>query len=240
MLFQLIMASPMFLLFQNTPINIEIPGTMQTEPGIMIQIDAKTNGRIVKWVKATEGCGLIPFPDGKTAIFSAPYEGEYTIIAYTALNDEPSEPKVCKVIVKKKGPPEPKPPAPPQPPRNELEKKLIAAYQEEKAKEKKAWTTAIGAFFEAMQEHLASKNEDGTYAVKTLDDLRSDYRKAIPTVIPKDALNGVKVICAEEIYKVTGDDEQKVINTELRQSLRDLFQELGTIMKKLVAMEGAR
>ena len=218
--------------------HVIIPAERQTKPGVMIEINAVTNGKKVRWVALSDDCGLIAFPDGKTAIFSSPTPGVYKVLAYTAIGDEPSKPAVCTITVGKPGPkpPDPDPsPGPPEP-SNALTKKFQEAFNKETAEKSKKteWLKAITGFFAAMEGHVQKKKEDGSYAVMTVGDLRDDYREAMPIVLPKDVLKDLRTAIGEEVFANTGDDPDKKIDAEFRQSLANTFKKIKA------ALEGVR
>lgn len=224
---------------------VTVPTELHTKPGVMIEINAQTNGKIVRWVRLSDDCGIIPFPDGKTAIFSAPKEGVFKVLAYTAIGDVPSAPAICIVTVGESGPKPPVPPGPdppkppPTPPGPEpttpLGKKLKEAFGKDGSDpaKKRQWAKDIAGFFSAMRDHVKNKNAEGEFGVQTIGDLLSDYRKAIPAVLPKEALTAVREVCADEVFALAGDDADKRISNELRVSLAELFEKISKELEKM-------
>lgn len=96
---------------------IELPAEVKGTKGQFIRVPAKTDGTVVMWYSLDEGLNVFPvelLKDSKTAVVSAPADGRYRLLAYTALKDSPSLPSICVVVV---GNPEPAPPGPgPKPP----------------------------------------------------------------------------------------------------------------------------
>ena len=114
--------------------------------------------------------------------------------------------------------PEPKPPEPVDP----LTRKLREALQADSAEpaKKREYVAALSGFYSAMAKHVS------TDQVATVGDLLSDYRKAIPAVLPESAIPAVRKICGEEVATIAGDDPERKIDPSLKSKLVDLFTRL--------------
>src|SRR5687768_17332652 len=102
----------MFLLILAAagPPTISLPPEVAAPPGRIVKLTAVTDGKLVRWQLAGDDADLIPFPDGKTALFCSPKPGRFTVFAWTAAGDEPSEAAKCVITV---GEPQPIPPPKP-------------------------------------------------------------------------------------------------------------------------------
>src|SRR5437762_12251327 len=78
---------------------VKLPAEIKAKPGRLLKLQAETGGKLVRWVVCSDDADLIPFGDGKSAIFCAPSAGRYRILAWTAEGDVPSEAAVCLVVV---------------------------------------------------------------------------------------------------------------------------------------------
>lgn len=93
----------------------ELKLTDRTAPNSRwVTVVAETAGRVVEFVPLTPGLDPFPLPlaDPKAFVALAPAAGEYRILAYTAVGDEPSKPVTITVRV---GPPPAPPPVNPPP-----------------------------------------------------------------------------------------------------------------------------
>ena len=70
---------------------VALPAEVLAAPGRIVQLKAETAGKRVRWALASDDADLIPFPDGKVALFSTPKPGRYLVLAWTAAGDEPGE-----------------------------------------------------------------------------------------------------------------------------------------------------
>lgn len=219
---------------------VELPSEVKVKPGRLLRLNAKTTGKVVKWVAGDEDCDIIPFPDGKTAIFSSMTPGRHRVYAYTALGDQPSEPAICTILVGDVPPvPPPIPPVPPTPPGptpppvppnpdNPLTAKFQIAFNadpSELAKKLDVKTKLVG-FYEAMSEHTADKD------VKTLGELLEDYQKVRPTLLP-EVLTEMRKLVGGEVAVLIGADSapDRLLIAAFRQQLVDGFKRIAKALE---------
>jgi hypothetical protein len=108
-----------------TPVapKLVLPVTATGDVGAFIAVTAETNGTQVRWVSMTPGLNVFPaelLRDSRSTVVTASREGDYTLLAYTALGNVPSQPSVMHVIVGQPVPPEPGPGPGPTPPPSPL------------------------------------------------------------------------------------------------------------------------
>ena len=111
---------------------ISIPEKVTGKKGQWIKIPATTNGGEVRWVSLTDGLSVFPtelLKSSATGIVSAIEDGEYRVLAYTALGNVPSDPVECLVVIgvgprPPPVPPDPKPEPKPEPDPHPVAKKL--------------------------------------------------------------------------------------------------------------------
>src|SRR5689334_14040074 len=78
-------------------VDIRLPAEVKGEVNDFITLKAETSGKIVKWIVLDKGLSMFPsdlLKDSKTAIVIGSKEGKYRIMAYTALDNEPSDPVI--------------------------------------------------------------------------------------------------------------------------------------------------
>jgi UDP:flavonoid glycosyltransferase YjiC (YdhE family) len=116
---------------------IELPERVEGDVGNFIQVKAKTNGSEVRWFAADKGLNVFPagsLRDSKTTVVTSMTPGEYRLVAYTALGNEPSDPVTTRIVVTGHAPqpppqPTPQPVPPPQPPPPPPQPPVVTASQ---------------------------------------------------------------------------------------------------------------
>ena len=66
------------------PPTITLPPEVTAQPGRLVRLTATTDGKLVRWQLASNEADLVPFPDGKTALFCSPKPGRFTVFAWSA------------------------------------------------------------------------------------------------------------------------------------------------------------
>ena len=96
--------------------SLELPEVVTGKTGTFIKITAVTNGTHVRWKAISDNLAVFPgemLVDSRSTVVTSSAAGDYELLAYTALNDIPSDP--ATTIVRITGPPAPVPPPGPQP-----------------------------------------------------------------------------------------------------------------------------
>lgn len=103
---------------------VKLPAEFKADAGTPFVLTAETNGHTVRWRFIDPGLAPVPLPwsidDTATAYLSGK-TGRYRVLAWTALDDVPSEAALCTVILGAPGPgpvppgPAPVPPGPVDP-----------------------------------------------------------------------------------------------------------------------------
>jgi len=195
-----------------------------------VTVRAETEGKTVRWFAMTPGLSVFPselLRDTKATVVVAGVPGRYTLLAYTAKGDEPSELARCEIIIEGPAPPPPDPPGPKPPdPTDPLAKKIRDALASDPgtAAQKREWAAALGGFYAAMAKHVA------TDQAATVGDLLSDYRNAIPAVLPADAIPATRRVAGQEVAAIAGEDPERKIDQVLKGKLVDLFTRLSAAM----------
>jgi hypothetical protein len=192
--------------------------------GDWIVLRAETEGRVVRWKSIDRGLRLAPpelaLRDPKTTLATATRPGKYRVICVTARGDVPSEIIEFLVTV------DADTPDPPPEPDDPLFRKLREALQADTGDpaKKSEYVAALSGFYSAMAKHVS------TDQVATVGDLLSDYRNAIPAVLPEAAIPSVRKLCGEEVAAIVGDDPERKIDPSLKSKLVDLFIRLASAL----------
>ena len=205
--------------------------------GDWIVLRADTEGKVVRWKAVTPGIKIAPpelgLRDPKVALATCCKPGVYRVHAVTAKGDVPSEIVEFKVTVEGDGPtpvppvpPGPIPPVPPDP-TDPLTRKIRDALAADPGTpaQKREWAGALGGFYAAMAKHVEG------YKDATVGELLSDYRVAIPSVLPADAIKGTRAVAGQEVAAVAGDDAERKIDAATKAKLVDLFTRLAAAMR---------
>lgn len=105
----------------NKTTGLEVPMKVIGPANDWITVTATTEGKTVRWYSADAGLKVFPtelLKDTKTAVVSSQKPGTYRLVAYTAINGEPTVAVTCFVVVGDGGQvptPEPTPTPTPQP-----------------------------------------------------------------------------------------------------------------------------
>lgn len=206
---------------------IKVPAEVRGEQGDWITVSATTDGKVVRWVAMSPGLRVFPahlLRDTKTAVVSASRPGRYTLLAYTAAGDEPSDPAICDVVV---GEPGPGPgPTPPPGPIDALTKRVQDALTSDAGSEadKRTYAAKLAGFYSAMAKHVDQGN------VKTVGDMLSDYQAASKAVLPEGVIVNTRRVCGREVHAVSGEDAERAIDESLKKQLVDIFNKLSAAL----------
>ncbi|QEL14888.1 hypothetical protein [Limnoglobus roseus] len=208
-----------FALGQPPAPSIKLPSEVTGQPGRILQLKAEATGPHVRWFLASDDADLVPFPDGKVALFSSPKAGKYTVLAWTAAGDVPSDAAKCVVTIA--GPPAP-PPAP-----SPFLRDLQKLYADDATTDKAGPLAQLAALY----------HEAVTFVVKadvaTTSDLAARIRAAGSTLLAADALVGVRKRIAEEVAKELSTDGDKPLDAATRAKAAKLFEQIATHLEEL-------
>jgi hypothetical protein len=205
------------------PPSVSLPAEVTAQPGRLVKLTATTDGSLVRWALASDDADLIPFPDGKTALFCAPRPGRYLVFAWTAAGDVPSEAARCVVVV---GEP-PGPPTPPKPP--DPADPLAAEFRELLAADPSADKLGHLAQLAALYREAAAFADRPD--VRTAGDLAARIRTAAATLLPADALVTVRKRIAEEVTKHLPVEGDAPLDPPTRRKAALLFTRIATALE---------
>ena len=196
---------------------IVLPAEVSARPGRFVLLKAETEGKLVRWVMASDDADLIPFPDGKTALFVSPTPGKYRVFAWTAAGDVPSEAAHCVIVVG----PAPKPPSPLDPLAAEFRK--LAA--EDPSPEKIAHLAQLAAVYREAKKYADHPD------VRTVAELATRIRTAASSLLPPEALVAVRKRIAEEIARRLPVEGERALDEATRKTAAELFDRIATSLE---------
>jgi hypothetical protein len=223
---------------------VKLPETVKVLPGRLASVKIEYDGDDVKWVVDKQLDIFREFTtDPKQILLRLQgfERGTYQVIAVACKAGKLSDFAVCLVTVGEPTPPVPPtpptppgptPPVPPTPtpfPNDPVAIRIQTAFKADpdpvEGKIKSSLT--LSAFFSAMSAHVKDPS------VKTVGDLLSDYKAAVPAVLKPTDITGVRKQISLEVIGVAGDDAEKVIDPTLREALIKLFEFLAAVLKLL-------
>jgi hypothetical protein len=199
--------------------------------GDWIVLRAETEGRVVRWKAIDRGLRIAPpelaLRDPKATLATAARPGKYRVVCVTAKGDVPSEIVEFVVTVEVDGP-DPPGPGPPEP-ADPLARRVREAFQKDpgEAPKKREYAAALAGFYAAMAKHVQADQ------VATVGDLLSDYRAAVPAVLPDGAIPGTRQVCGEATAATAGTDPDRKIDAPLKSKFVDLFTRLASALDAL-------
>ncbi len=213
---------PLVLAVAAGPPVVALPPEVQAQPGRIVKLAATTEGKFVRWQLANNDADLVPFPDGKTALFCSPKPGRFTVFAWTAVGDLPSEAARCVIVVS-----DPQPVPPPKPV-DELTAEFRRLLAADLAADKLTHLAQLAALY---REAVAYADR---VDVKTAGDLAGRIRTAAASLIPPEALIGIRKRIAEEIAKELPLESEASLDAATRRKAAALFTRIA------IALEGSK
>jgi len=210
---------------------ITLPPEVKGKPGSFITIPATTDGSIVQWVVLDSGLELFPaelLASTRTAVVIAQSEGTYRLLAYTAKDNNPSQPTICRIIVKQAGPePTPTPPEP-EPEASSFQKRLQTLYGADSSSDKSKHKAALVGVYKELVNATASPE------ITTYGQLYQVAQRASEKVIPKGALLPVRTEIARYLDDKLPNETKSELTLEERTKCA---KEFSLVAKALEALK---
>ncbi len=211
---------PLLLALADPVPAVVLPAEVAAQPGRLVRLEARTAGKVVRWALASDDADLVPFPDGKVALFTSPRPGRYLVLAWTAAGDVPSEAARCVVVVGG--------PAPPPGPADPLAADLRRLFEADKTPDKAAHLAQLAAVYREAVKFADHPD------VRTAAELAGRIRAAANSLVPADALVPLRKRVAEEIARHLPADGDRDLDPTTRKTAAELFDRIAT------ALEGIR
>jgi hypothetical protein len=208
----------LFALGADPSPQVELPSEVAARPGRLVRLEARTAGRVVRWALASDDADLVPFPDGKVALFTSPTPGRYLVLAWTAAGDVPSEAARCVVVVG-----EPPPPGP----ADQLTEDLRRLFEADRTPEKAAHLAQLAAVYREAVRYADHPD------VRTTAELAGRIRAAANSLLPADALVPLRKRVAEEVARHLPADGDRDLDLALRKTAAGLFDRIATSLEAI-------
>jgi hypothetical protein len=161
--------------------SIILPENISGRPGAFIQIEAKTECKIVEWVLLDPGLELFPvnlLANTRTAVVTTTTPGVYRLLAYGATGDIPSKPSIVTITI---GTPEPQPAD-----KSEIYRRIETLFAADTDAEKIAQAKAYAGVFRALAAAAADEK------IKTAGELFKIGLIAASNVLTEKQLTAIR------------------------------------------------
>ena len=202
-----------FQSFAELP-GVLLPAEVNAAPGRLVQLKAETNGTLVKWALTSDDADLVPFPDGKLAVFAAAKPGRYLVLAWTASGNEPSDAARCVVVVGDAKPVD------------AFATEMQKLFDADVSPDKPQRVRQLAEVYRSAK-GFAEKPE-----VRTVGQL-AERLKATASALPPDVLMPLRTRIAEEIARTLPADAAKVLDAKERRTAVQLFGRIATTLEGL-------
>jgi hypothetical protein len=229
------------LLFSQSPKpEILLPDTVPAQAGVFVPITAVTAGETVKFVALDPGLSVFPsnlLSDKKTTVVVAIKEGRYRVLAYTSINNQPSNPAYTTVVVGDVGPipppvpppgPGPMPPTPPNPKPPEPDdgflqslKSVYGGLQEPDKAESVKRLKQVYVF-------AAAEADNSKYT--NLGQLYTSVRSMAVQALKADKIVPIRDMIADELDAKLGTDPSLPMTPDNRKKCKDAFNRINTLL----------
>lgn len=230
------------LLFAQSPKpELLLPDTIPAQVGVFVPITAVTPGEVVKFVALDPGLSVFPsnlLSDKKSTVVVAVKEGRYRILAYTSINNQPSNPAFTTLVVGDVGPlpptppnpgPGPMPPTPPTPPNPpqpddpflQSLKSVYGGLQESDKAESVKRLQQVYVF-------AAAESDSNKYT--TLGQLYSNIRSMAVQSLKADKIVPIRDMIADQLDTALGTDPNVPLNAENRKKCKDAFSRINKLL----------
>jgi len=211
--------------------DIKLPETIKAAPATFVAITAETKGENVVFVCLDPRLSVFPsnlLVDKKTTVVVASQEGKYRVLAYTAIDNKPTQPAFTTAIIGNPKPDDNKPkpddnkPKPddnkPNPPDNPLAGTLRGIYGGLQEPDKAQSVKSLRQIYD-----LAIVQADNP-EFKTLGQLYSNIRSAAIQSIRNDKIIPIRDTIANELDNMLGTDASKLLDPSMRLNCKQAFK----------------
>ena len=221
---------PLILLAFFQP-KVEFQPTISGRVGQYVVIKpSKLEGKSVKYFTSSPGLEVFPsdlLADKTATVVSSVLPGRYTLIAYTALGDIPSDPAIIEVIIGNPNP-NPTPPAPPKPPENDpLMDPLLAIWG---ALDEPNKVQSRDKLVQIYRQSAAVYRDP---AFSTVGQAFQRSKEISQSLLPNSALNSLRVRIGEELKRTSPVDPSMPLTQDLRASVASQLERMANLVDSL-------
>ena len=201
--------------------SIILPENITGRPGSFIQVEAKTDCKVVEWVLLDAGLELFPvnlLANTKTAVVTSTTPGVYRILAYGATGDIPSKPAIVTITIGT--PPEPAD-------KSEIYKRIETLFKADTDAEKLSQAKAYAGVFRALAQ--AAQDEK----IKTAGELFKIGSLAATNVLTEKQITSVRDEIGGYLNSKLNTETAHLLTAEDRKKCASEFLTIAKILEAL-------
>ena len=201
--------------------SIILPENITGRPGSFIQVEAKTDCKVVEWVLLDSGLELFPvnlLANTKTAVVTSTTPGVYRLLAYGATGDIPSKPAIVTITIGT--PPEPAD-------KSEIYKRIETLFKADTDAEKLSQAKAYAGVFRALAQ--AAQDEK----VKTAGELFKIGSLAATNVLTEKQITAIRDEIGGYLNSKLNTETAHLLTAEDRKKCASEFLTIAKILEAL-------
>ena len=201
--------------------SIILPENITGRPGSFIQVEAKTDCKVVEWVLLDSGLELFPvnlLANTKTAVVTSTTPGVYRLLAYGATGDIPSKPAIVTITIGT--PPEPAD-------KSEIYKRIETLFKADTDAEKITQAKAYAGVFRALAQAAADEK------VKTAGELFKIGSLAATNVLTEKQITSIRDEIGGYLNSKLNTETAHLLTAEDRKKCASEFLTIAKILEAL-------
>ena len=202
--------------------SIILPENITGRPGSFIQVEAKTDCKVVEWVLLDSGLELFPvnlLANTKTAVVTSTTPGVYRLLAYGATGDIPSKPAIVTITI---GTPEPQPAD-----KSEIYKRIETLFKADTDAEKITQAKAYAGVFRALAQAAADEK------IKTAGELFKIGSLAATNVLTEKQITAIRDEIGGYLNSKLNTETAHLLTAEDRKKCASEFLTIAKILEAL-------
>lgn len=201
--------------------SIILPENITGRPGSFIQVEAKTDCKVVEWVLLDAGLELFPvnlLANTKTAVVTSTTPGVYRLLAYGATGDIPSKPAIVTITIGT--PPEPAD-------KSEICRRIETLFKADTDAEKITQAKAYAGVFRALAQ--AAQDEK----IKTAGELFKIGSLAATNVLTEKQITAIRDEIGGYLNSKLNTETAHLLTAEDRKKCASEFLTIAKILEAL-------
>ena len=201
--------------------SIILPENITGRPGSFIQVEAKTDCKVVEWVLLDSGLELFPvnlLANTKTAVVTSTTPGIYRILAFGATGDSPSKPAIVTITIGT--PPEPAD-------KSEICRRIETLFKADTDAEKITQAKAYAGVFRALAQ--AAQDEK----IKTAGELFKIGSLAATNVLTEKQITAIRDEIGGYLNSKLNTETAHLLTAEDRKKCASEFLTIAKILEAL-------
>ena len=201
--------------------SIILPENITGRPGSFIQVEAKTDCKVVEWVLLDSGLELFPvnlLANTKTAVVTSTTPGVYRLLAYGATGDIPSKPAIVTITIGT--PPEPAD-------KSEICRRIETLFKADTDAEKITQAKAYAGVFRALAQAAADEK------VKTAGELFKIGSLAATNVLTEKQITAIRDEIGGYLNSKLNTETAHLLTAEDRKKCASEFLTIAKILEAL-------